>query len=375
MKKVLFLSNSSGGLYNFRKELVEELINRGFDVHISSPRGSKIDLFQEMGAKYIETPVDRRGMNLISDLKLILKYRNIIKKVNPDIVLTYTIKPNIYGSIACRWAKKPYLNNITGLGSAFIKPSLLSRILMIMYKIAFKKSRLVFFQNNDNLNYMLGKGTISELYRLIPGSGVNLDRFEYTPYPENSDTIVFNFVGRVMKDKGIDDYLAAARTIKQKYPATRFNIIGSVESSQSYYEGIIAEHEKQGFIEYLGYQKDIAPFLAESHCIIHPSHGGEGMSNVLLETAATGRALIAADISGCREIIDQDENGYLFKAGDADQLVGVIEEFLSLPHQEKAEMGKRSREKVEREFDRRIVVDSYLEEIDKILRTGNRGGQ
>lgn len=365
MKRILILSNSSGGLYNFRKELIEELIYDGFEVYISTPKGNKIDLLQEIGAKYIETSIDRRGMNPVSDIKLMLDFRQTIKDVNPDIVLTYTIKPNIYGSIACRLAQKPYLNNVTGLGSAFIKPGPLSSVLIIMYRIAFKKSRMVFFQNTDNLEYMLGKRTVFGPHRLIPGSGVNLDRFKYTPYPEDSDTIIFNFIGRVMKDKGIDEYLAAARAIKQKYPATRFNIIGSVESSQSYYEKIIAEHEKEGSIKYLGYQKRIEPFLIDSHCIIHPSRGGEGMSNVLLETAATGRCLIASDIPGCREIIDQGENGYLFKAGEANELIGMIEKFLNLSYQEKAEMGKRSRHKAEREFDRRTVVDSYLEEINK----------
>lgn len=365
MKRILILSNSSGGLYNFRKELIEELIYDGFEVYISTPKGNKIDLLQEIGGKYIETSIDRRGMNPVSDIKLMLDYRQTIKDVNPDIVITYTIKPNIYGSIACRLAQKPYLNNVTGLGSAFIKPGPLSSVLIIMYRIAFKKSRMVFFQNTDNLEYMLGKRTVFGPHRLIPGSGVNLDRFKYTPYPEESDIIVFNFVGRIMKDKGIDEYLAAARAIKPKYPATRFNIIGSVESSQSYYEKIIAEHEKEGSIKYLGYQKRIEPFLIDSHCIIHPSRGGEGMSNVLLETAATGRCLIASDIPGCREIIDQGENGYLFKAGEANELIGMIEKFLNLSYQEKAEMGKRSRHKAEREFDRRTVVDSYLEEINK----------
>ncbi|HRY12458.1 MAG TPA: glycosyltransferase family 4 protein [Syntrophomonadaceae bacterium] len=368
MRKILVLSNSSGGLYSFRKELIEELIKNGFQVNISTPRGTKVDQLEELGCIFIETPIDRRGMNPVSDLRLILNYRHTIKKINPDIVLTYTIKPNIYGSIACRWANIPYLNNITGLGSAFLKPSLLSSILIIMYRIAFKESRMVFFQNTNNLEFMQGKRAISGPYKLIPGSGVNLERFKFTPYPDASDAIVFNFVGRVMKDKGIDEYLAVAREIKQKYPTTRFNIIGSVEPSQSHYEKILAEHEREGSITYLGYQEDIVPFLIGSHCIIHPSRGGEGMSNVLLETAATGRCLIASDIPGCREIIDGGINGFTFQAGNAYDLIATVETFLSMPHEKKAEMGKRSREKVEREFDRQIVVDSYFEEIDKILR-------
>lgn len=367
MKKVLVLSNSSGGLYNFRRELIEEMVNRGLEVYICTPRGSKVELFEQLGAIFIETSISRRGINPVNDLKLLLMYCKLIKMVDPDIVLTYTIKPNIYGSIACRLAQKPYLNNVTGLGSAFIKPGLLSSILIIMYRIAFKKSRMVFFQNTDNLEYMLGKRTVFGPHRLIPGSGVNLERFKYTPYPEESDIIIFNFVGRIMKDKGFDDYLAAARAIKPKYPATKFNVIGSIESNQSYYEEIIAEYEKEDYIKYLGYQQEIEPFLLDSHCIIHPSRGGEGMSNVLLETAATGRCLIASDIPGCREIIEDGTNGFTFQAGNSDDLIEKVEKFIGLPHEMKAEMGRRSREKVEREFDRKIVVNNYLEEIHTVF--------
>lgn len=366
MKKILILSNSSGGLYNFRKELIEELVDRGFAVYISTPKGSKVELLQEIGALFIETSIERRGINPFNDLKLCLYYRQIVKTVAPDMVLTYTIKPNIYGSVACRLAHVPYMNNITGLGSAFLKPGRLSSILIFLYKLAFKESKMVFFQNTDNLEYMLRKGTISGPCKLIPGSGVNLDRFAFTEYPDEGN-IGFNFIGRIMKDKGIDEYLTAARYIKQNYPATRFNIIGAVESGQAHYEEIIAEHEKNGYIKYWGYQIDIEPFIINSHCIIHPSRGGEGMSNVLLETAATGRALIATDIPGCREIIDNDINGYTFRAGDANDLIEKIEKFISLPHEKKTEMAKRSREKVERQFDRQIVIDSYLEEIEKIL--------
>ena len=362
MKRILILSNSSGGLYSFRKELIEKLLDLGFEVHISTPRGSRADLLEEMGCAFIETPIDRRGMNPVSDLKLMLNYRQIIKKVDPDIVLTYTIKPNIYGSIACRLAKKPYLNNVTGLGSSLQKPSALSSILLVMYKIAFKNSSMVFFQNMENMDFMLHNGTISGSYKLIPGSGVNLEKFSFAPYANDKNGIIFNYIGRIMKDKGIDEYLAAAVKMRAKYPESCFRIIGQLERGESRYAASIEEMERNGVIEYCAFQKDIIPWLANSHCTIHPSHH-EGMSNVLLESAAIGRVLIASDIPGCREIIDNDCNGYTFRAGDVSDLIEKIEKFITLPHEKKAEMGKRSREKVEREFDRQEVIGRYVKQI------------
>lgn len=365
MSKILFLANDAAGLFNFRKELAEHLLSQGFQVYISVPAGDKFDELEELGCHLIDTPIDRRGINLFKDINLFMKYMKILNQVQPDMVLTYTIKPNIYGSIACRLQNKPYFNNITGLGSAFLHPGLLRRILTLMYRIAFRKSRMVFFQNTDNMDYMLSKGTISGPCKLIPGSGVNLARFTYVPYPDEKNGIIFNFIGRVMRDKGIDEYLGAAQAIKAIYPAVSFHIIGSIESGQTHYAEAISEQEQAGAVQYWDYQTDIKPFIDQSHCIIHPSRGGEGMSNVLLESAATGRALIAADIAGCREIIDKNLNGYTFKAGDTQDLISQIEKFINLSHEEKEEMGRQSRRKVEREFDRCLVVASYMEEINK----------
>ncbi|NLX01631.1 MAG: glycosyltransferase family 4 protein [Syntrophomonadaceae bacterium] len=362
MKKILILANNDVGLYNFRKELLEVLMGQGYEVYISLPVGEKVEQLRQMGCIFIETPVDRRGTNPLTDFKLVLKYLKIMKNVKPDVVLTYTIKPNIYGSIACRLLKIPYINNITGLGSGFIDKRLLSKLLVMMYKAAIKKSNLVFFQNSSDMDFMLNLGIISGKHKLLPGSGVNLDQFEYTPFPPG-DKVVFNFIGRVMKEKGIDEYLMAAKTIKQRYPHTQFNIIGFIEPTEAHYNELIADYEAKNYIEYHGFQKDIRPFIKNSHCLIQPSYH-EGMSNVLLESAAIGRALIASDIPGCREVIDN--NGYVFAMGNVHDLVDKIERFIQLPYEQKVQMGKMSRQKVEREFDRQIVIDSYMKEINHI---------
>lgn len=364
MNKILILANSDEGLYNFRKELLEVLLEQGYEVYISLPSGDKIKQLQQIGCIYIETSVNRRSTNPIIDFNLILNYIKIINNVKPDVVLTYTIKPNIYGSIACRILKVPYINNVTGLGSGFINKLLLTKLLIIMYKISIKKSNIVFFQNSSDMNYMLNHRMVTGKYMLIPGSGVNLDKFEYTPYPPG-DKVIFNFIGRVMKDKGIDEFLIAAKTIKQRYSNTHFNIIGFIEPTQAHYNQIIAEYETNGYVKYYGFQKDVRQLIIDSHCTIQPSHGGEGMSNVLLESAAVGRALIASDIPGCREVIDN--NGYVFLAGDVYDLIDKIERFIQLPYEQKIQMGKMSRQKVEREFNRQIVINTYMQEINNIF--------
>lgn len=369
MKKILILANNDVGLYNFRKELLEVLIDHGYQVYIALPAGDKVKLLQHIGCILIETPINRRGTNPFTDLKLIFKYLKIMRNVKPDVVLAYTIKPNIYGSIACRMLKIPYINNITGLGSGFINKRLLTRFLVIMYKIAMKKSKMVFFQNSSDMNYMLEHRLVSGKYMLLPGSGVNLDQFEYASYPPG-DKVVFNFIGRVMKEKGIDEYLMAAKAIRQKYPHTEFNIIGFIEPTEPHYNELIVEHEAKNYIKYHGFQKDIGSFIKNSHCLIQPSYH-EGMSNVLLESAAVGRALIASDIPGCREVIDN--NGYVFSAGDANDLIDKIERFIRLPYEQKVQMGKISRQKVEREFDRQIVIDSYMQAITDICMVSGLG--
>ncbi|WP_026298179.1 glycosyltransferase family 4 protein [Cohnella laeviribosi] len=364
--KILLLGNDSTYIYNFRKEIILRLLEEGHEIHISTPIGNRINELIKWGCRVTETQVDRRGTNPVKDLKLLLHYIRLLNKIKPDVVLAYTIKPNLYGGIACRLLRIPYINNITGLGSGFLKKSVLFRnLLTFLYKVSLKRSFCIFFQNKSDLNALLEKKIIKNNYELLPGSGVNLSEFAYKPFPSDR-TPTFLYIGRIMKDKGIDEYLEAAKIIKTKYPEARFNIIGYVEKTQSHYSEIIKRYEDEGFISYYGYQSNVKPFIEETQCVIQPSHGGEGMSNVLLESAAMGRVLIASDIPGCRETINEDENGFLFEPQNTSSLILKIEKFLELPYEEKRRMGKNSRSKVEREFDRNIVVDAYLKKIKQI---------
>ncbi|WP_372780543.1 glycosyltransferase family 4 protein [Priestia aryabhattai] len=365
MKKVMILVNNDIWLYKLRKEVIKRLLEEGFEVYLSVPNGDYIELLEKWGCKFIETNVDRRGKNPLNDVKLFFNYMHILKKINPDIVLAYTIKPNLYGGLASRLLNVPYINNITGLGSGFIKESIMKKFLTFMYKIGLKKSSCVFFQNEADMNVFLENNLIGKNYELIPGSGVNLKDYEYKDFPK-SEKIIFNFIGRIMKDKGIDEYLEAAKIISEKYPNTLFNVIGFVENTQSYYKDKIESYQKNGYINYLGFQSDIKPYVEEAHCLIQPSHGGEGISNVLLETGATGRVLIASNIPGCRETIQEGKNGYIFEARNTDSLVEKIELFINLSDEERSDMGKNSRIKIEKEFDRNIVVDAYIKKINQL---------
>jgi glycosyltransferase involved in cell wall biosynthesis len=366
-KKVLLLGNHGFVIYNFRKELIKELIAKGYEVYISLPNDEKVQMMVDWGCKFIETNVDRRGTNPLTDIKLIIHYIKMLKKIKPDVVLTYTIKPNLYGGLACRLLNIPYINNITGLGSGFSKGTMLRKILSILYKVSLKKSYCVFFQNTEDMKTILESNIIRGYYELIPGSGVNLKDFKYKEFPKEK-VPTFIFIGRIMKDKGIDQYLEAAKIIKRKYPETRFNLIGFVEQTQPHYNDMIQQLQKDGYINYLGYQSDVRPFIDEAHCIIQASHGGEGLSNVLLETAATGRVLVASNIPGCRETIVEGYNGYTFEAKNTNDLVEKLDRFIHLSYAEKVQMGKNSREKVEKEFDRNIVVKAYLDKINCIFK-------
>jgi glycosyltransferase involved in cell wall biosynthesis len=362
-KKVLLLGNHGFVIYNFRKELIKKLLEDGFEVYISLPDDEKVKEMVSWGCRFIETNVDRRGTNPITDSKLVFHYLRILNKIKPDVVLSYTIKPNLYGGIACRILNIPCINNITGLGSGFNKGFILTTVLSLLYKISLKKSYCVFFQNKQDMDFLLNKKIISRKnYELIPGSGVNLEEFGYKEHP-NKKNLCFIFIGRIMKDKGIDQYLEAAKIIKQNYTEIDFNIIGFVEKTQSHYHNIINEYVENGFVNYLGYQTDVKPFIKDAHCLVQPSLGGEGLSNVLLESAAIGRALIASNISGCREVIREGENGYTFTPGSAKDLAEKIELFYNLSHEKKINFGKRSREIVENEFSRKIVIDAYYSKI------------
>lgn len=362
-KKVLIFVNHDVVIYNFRKELVERLLFDGFEVIISSPYGERIDDLIDKGCKYIEASIDRHGKNPFKEIKLINYYKRIIKDTKPDVVLTYTIKPNIYGGMAAKKLGIPYIANITGLGTAVDKKSIIQKISIVLYRKAFSEIQKVFFQNSDNMKFFNDNNISLEKHALLPGSGVNLEHYKVLDYP-SEDTVEFVFISRIMREKGIEQYIEAAKFISKKYPNTRFHVCGFCEEN---YEAKLDKLEKNGILTYHGMIRDIRSILKRVHCTIHPTYYPEGISNVLLESSACGRPVITTNRSGCKEVVENGINGYLIKEKDSDDLINKIEVFLKKDIMEKKLMGLQGRKKVEKEFDRQIVVESYRNEIDIAL--------
>lgn len=368
-KKVVVMLNCHGDdVVCFRKEIIDELERQGYLVVLSCPESNRLDVFSGKENIIVEpVAIDRRGTNPIKDIGLFRSYCKLYRKYNPDVVLAFTIKPNIYGSIAARRYNIPYVNNITGLGSGFDSSWLIRQIIIHLYRFALKKSQCVYFQNEENAKIVKkSKIVTKQNCQVIPGSGVNLKKFEYSEY-KRRDKIVFNYIGRVMKEKSIDDYLACAKRVHQDYKNVEFNIIGFIEETEQEYVAILQQLEEEGIICYKGSQNDVRPFIEDCDAIIHPSFYGEGMSNVLLETAAVGRALITTDIAGCREVVSDGKNGYLYTPQNVEELVACVEKFIKLPYEQRLEMSKKSREIVENNFSRQIVVKKYQDIVARCV--------
>lgn len=372
-KLIALLTNNDDDVYCFRKELIEALIAAGYQVLISCPYGEKFELLKDISYLYDNPEIDRRGTNIVHDGKLFLHYRRLFKQYRPAVVLTYTAKPNVYASLAAHLLRIPVINNLTGFGSVLNQGKLKQRLIMSLFRMAYRRSSCLMFQNATNMEAAVKMGMVKGEYHLIPGSGVNTERYPLQPYPRGGDgltgaPVVFNYIGRVLHDKGVDDYIEAAKRIKKNYPNTEFNILGFIEPTESHYEQALKELEAAGVVYYRGSQKDIKPFVARAHATIHPSTYGEGMSNVLLESASSGRPLITTDNPGCRETVVDGVTGFIYPGGDVNRLTASIESFLKMPSEERQRMGKAGREYVKNNFSRTIVIEAYLKKIDELTK-------
>lgn len=361
--KILVLTNNFGGLHCFRKEVMKAMVDEGHEVVISAPFDDKKDYFEGIGCKVIDIQFNRKGMNPLKDLGLLMRYRKLLKQVKPDAVLSYTIKPNLYGGMACQLCGVPQVANVTGLGSAVENPGWLQRLTILLYKVGLRKTRTVFFQNKANMEFCREHGMVKKGMRLIPGSGVNLQYHSLQEYPSESEPLKFVFISRLLREKGIEEYLKAAKEIKAKYPNTEFHILGACEEN---YRERVEALQKEGVVIYHGPQPDVRPYIGQACCTVHPSFYPEGMSNVLLESCAAGRPIITTDRPGCGEIVDDGVNGFVVRQRDSHDVTEKIEKFIQLPYDQKRSMGLAARKKVEKEFDRQIVIDAYLNEIKEV---------
>lgn len=370
---IALVTNNDDDIYCFRKELIESLIADGYEILISCPHGPKFELMKDISFKYDDPCIDRRGTNIITDSKLFIHYRKLFQKYRPEVVLTYTAKPNVYAGVAAKSLRIPYISNVTGLGSVLNKPWLMQAFIITLFKTAYRGADCVMFQNSTNMGLAIKSGMIKGDYRLIPGSGVDTERYPLQPYPDGGngvfgEKIVFNYIGRILHDKGVDDYIEAAKRIKKKYPNTEFNMLGFVEPTENHYEKELVVLGNLGIVNYRGSQNDVKPWIARSHAIIHPSTYGEGMSNVLLENASSGRPIITTDNPGCQETVVDGESGLIYHGGDVDALVGKIETFLKFDNETRKKMGLTGRKYVKEKFSREIVIEAYKEKIKEILK-------
>lgn len=362
MKRLLILANSDSAIFKFRSELIEAL-SANYHIGIGIPFGQYIELIKNDKYEFFDIPINRHGLNPFEDYKLIRRYKKLIKEFKPDAMLLYTIKPNLYGSIAAKKYHIPCLCNITGLGSALENKGLLQKFLIQMYRYAMRGEHTIFFQNKHGkeffIEYEIGK---ENQYYILPGSGVNLERFKMLPYPTD-DTVRFFFIARVIKEKGIDEFLYVAKRFHEEKKKAEFHICGACEEA---YEDILKEADSKGFIRYHGLVKDMRAMYEIASCIVLPSYYPEGQSNVLLEGAASGRPLITTDHPGCREAVDDRLTGFLIKKQDGQDLYEKTSGIYNMSVDERKKMGSLGRKKMEREFDRNIVIKAYHERLSTL---------
>ena len=351
MKKLLFLTNHSFMFWQFRRELMAELLSRGCDVTIGVPFTDHVEDFEAMGCRMLDIPVDRRGINPVTDGKLLLRYWKLLKAEKPDLVVTYSIKPNIYAGLVCRILGIPYCTNVQGLGTAFQKKGI-AQLVTFLYRIALKKARVVFFENSANAQVFRDKKITPEKQQcLLRGAGINLDFYAQQPYP-NHDRVHFLFLSRLMKEKGIEELFAAVHRLHQDGEDFFLDLVGFYEDG---YKEQVEALEGLGICKFHGFQQNPRPYYAATDCVVLPSYH-EGMSNVLLEAAATGRPVITSRIHGCMEAVDEGETGLLCTVKDTESLYEAMLRMAKLPAETRAAMGAAARQKMEREFEKSAVV-------------------
>lgn len=356
MTNILIIGNNSAGVYNFRGDLIKELL-KDHQVSVSTPDNGQASQIEKLGCKVIVTEVDRRGINPVKDFALLLRYRKICMDENPSMVVTYTIKPNIYGGMVCRMLGIPYAANITGLGTTFQHEGVLKTLVTVLYRNALKKAKVVFFENEENRQVFISERIVPErITHTLHGAGVNTDKFAYIPYPENHDGFKFLFMGRVMKEKGVDELFTAVKRLVADGVNCKLYVLGHYEED---YSEVIKTGTEEGWLVFPGFQADVRPFIGDCDCFILPSWH-EGMANTNLECASCGRPVITTRIHGCMEAVEENVTGFLVEKQDADSLYNAIKRFVSLTAEERRLMGIAGRQRMLDIFDKKKVVEETI---------------
>ncbi len=368
--KICLSANSSWHIVNFRANIVRALVAEGYEVIVIAPKDDYSERIADLGCGYVEIPIEQQGMSVAADLRTFLTYLKILRKEKPDVFLGYTVKPNIYGSLACHLLKIPVVNDVPGLGTAFLRGGWLERVVTTLYRLAFSASRTIFFQNCDDQKLFMDSQLVrEEQSKLLPGTGVDLSCYQQCAYePRPKERMQFLFVGRILRDKGVCELVEAARQIKIQYPKVEVQLLGptGVANRTALTAEEVKKWHNEGVIRYLGVTDAVLPFMQDADCVVLPSYR-EGTPCVLLEAGALSRPLVATDVPGCRQVVDHGVNGYLCRSQDAVDLAEKMLQMIELSEVKKLAMSRACRKKIEKEYDEKIVIHRYLEEIQSLL--------
>jgi len=375
--KIVINSNSTWSIVNFRSNLIRALVSKDYEVVAFSPSDSYVSKLHDLGCRHVSLSINVKNKNPIIDALFFIRIFRLLWIENPNIFLGFTIKPNLYGSLAAHLLNIPVINNITGLGVVFKKKNWLTKLVMIFYYIVFKRSKKVFFQNKNDKEFFISSRLVRrEVTDQLPGSGVNLNYFKYKPTSSKKLPTEFLLIARLIREKGVIEYVNAAKLIRKKTKALnlnpklmpKFNILGFLEVDSP---GAISREQMnqwicEGDITYLGETNDVRPYIAAASCIVLPSNYREGVPKTLLEAAAIGRPIITTNIIGCRDVVVDGLNGYLCKSENVKDLAKKMKSFIKLSQLKRIEMGRQGRKKIELEFDEKIIIKKYLDLINKI---------
>ena len=368
--KIIIVLNTAWNLINFRAGLIRGLLAEGFTVIAVAPDDKYSAQLSSMGCQFIALPMSNQGKNPAQDFLLIWRLFFLLRRERPDVLLAYTVKPNIYASLAAATLGIPTINNIAGLGTVFVRNTWLTKIVKFLYRLSLSRSKKVFFQNVDDMLQFKSNGLVQNVdIERLPGSGVDLDRFSVQDLPSASDEAKFLLVARMLWEKGVGDYVNAARIIKKKYPNIKFYLLGFLDSknSKAISKSQIDEWVNEDLVEYLGVSDDVRAEISSVDCVVLPSFYREGVPRTLLEAAAMGRPIITADSVGCRDAIEDGITGFLCKQKSPVNLAEKMERIISLSRDERIKMGQNGRKKVKLEFDERIVIKKYLKTISTLV--------
>lgn len=366
---ILLTVNSSWNAVHFRRSLITKLLDDDHRVTVLAPEDAGLDALLSMGCRFIPLSMDIKGLSPLRDLSLMLTFVRHFARERPDAILSFTIKNNIFGAIAARRAGMPFIPNVTGLGTAFLSGGLLQRIAEMLYRLAFRNLPVVFFQNEDDLAFFLDRKIVNAgQAKLLPGSGIDLAHFSANRFSEHADGPIFLMIARLLRDKGVIEYVEAARLLKGVLPGARFQLLGppGTENRTAIDLKTVEAWDAEGAIEYLGETEDVRPFIAEADCIVLPSYR-EGAPRTLIEASAMARPVIATDVPGCRAVVEDGITGFFCAARSGESLAAACQRFAALPIRQREAMGLAGRRKMEREFDQEIVVAAYRKALQDFL--------